>query len=178
LLAYDFSWSLLPRGAASFFWWISQYFDHVINTKHKAEDVVNANSNNTGGVNPPYGTKVFAAESGTVVAVGTGHPPAAQGFPACQGQGAIPNYVKIKGSDGHFTVYVHITPSVTVGASVTQGQQIGVTDNSGCQSHPHLHMARKDPSNNPVNFTIPCPNKLPTSTFADGLADDDVPSNL
>jgi len=29
-----------------------------------------------------------------------------------------------------------------------------------------------------VNFTIPCPNKLPTNSFADGLADDSVPSNL
>jgi hypothetical protein len=48
--------------------------------------------------------------------------------------------------------YVHVKP---VGDPVTQGQQIGVTDNSGCQSGDHIHMARKDPNNSPVNFTVP-----------------------
>jgi len=61
---------------------------------------------------------------------------------------------------------------------VTQGQQIGVTDNSGCQLHGHIHMRRTDPSGTPVNFTIPCVNPLPTNNFADGLLDDDVPDNL
>jgi hypothetical protein len=159
--------------------WISQFYDHVANGKsHRAEDVVNSNSTNSGGVKPAYGTQVNAAEAGTVVAVSTGNPAASQGYPACVGKGALANYVKIKGSDGYFTVYVHITPSVVVGASVTQGQKIGITDNSGCQSGGHVHMARKDPNNIPVNFTIPCQNKLPTNSFADGLVNDDVPDTL
>jgi hypothetical protein len=48
--------------------WISQFFDHVSNGKlHQAQDVVNSNSTNNGGIKPPYGTAVYAAESGKVV---------------------------------------------------------------------------------------------------------------
>lgn len=86
--------------------------------------------------------------------------------------------MKIKGTDGYFTSYVHVTPTVANGRSVTQGQQIGVTDNSGCQSGGHIHMVRRDPNGIPVNFTIPCVRKLPKNSFADGVVDDDVPDNL
>jgi murein DD-endopeptidase MepM/ murein hydrolase activator NlpD len=71
-----------------------------------------------------------------------------------------------------------MTPTVAVNAQVSQGQQIGVTDNSGCQLHGHIHMRRTDPSGTPVNFTIPCVNPTPKNNFADGLVDDDVPDNL
>lgn len=159
--------------------WISQFFDHVINSStHHAEDVVQANSNNNGGITTPYGTPVYASEGGTVVSELSGEPAAPGGYPACVGTGALADYVKIKGSDGYYTVYVHVTPTVAVNAQVTAGQQIGVTDKSGCQSAGHLHMARKDPNNNPVNFTIPCVNPKPTSNFADELVNDDVPSTL
>jgi murein DD-endopeptidase MepM/ murein hydrolase activator NlpD len=127
--------------------WISQFFDHVTNGKaHKAQDVVKSNSNSNGGMVTGYGTNVYAAEGGTVVAVATGNGPATQGYPACAGQGVPANYVKIKGSDGYYMVYVHVAPSVHVGDSVSQGQVIGVTDNSGCQSGSHIHMIRKDPA--------------------------------
>ena len=159
--------------------WISQFFDHVTNAKaHRAQDVVYSNSTNNGGIKTGYGTYVYAAEGGTVVAEATGNGPAAQGYPTCAGQGVPANYVKIKGSDGYFTVYVHVTPTVNVGDTITQGQKIGVTDNSGCQSGSHIHMVRKDPNNSPVNFTIPCVNKLPTNNLWDGLVNDDVPDNL
>jgi hypothetical protein len=159
--------------------WISQFFDHVTNAKvHRAQDVVYSNSTNNGGIRTGYGTNVYAAEAGTVVSIGTGNPPAS--YPACVGR--VPawpaNFVKIRGNDGYFTVYVHVTPTVAVNTQVSQGQQIGVTDNSGCQSGSHIHMARKDPNNNPVNFTIPCVNKLPTNSLWDGLVNDDVPDNL
>ena len=45
------------------------------------------------------------------------------------------------------------------------GDTIGVLDNSGCQSHAHLHVGRKDPNGNLVNFTIPCVNPTPVSDF-------------
>jgi len=83
--------------------------------------------------------------------------------------------VASEASDGYYTVYVHVAPTVAVGASVIQGQQIGVTDNSGCQSGGHIHMRRTDPSGTPVNFTIPCVNPLPKVNFADGVVNDDVP---
>jgi len=158
--------------------WISQFFDHVTNGKtHRAQDVDNSNTNSNGGIATPNGTPVYAAEAGTVDSRGTGNPPAAQGYPACAGrQPAWPaNYVKIKGNDGYFTVYVHVTPTVAVGTPVTQGQQIGVTDNSGCQSGGHIHMRRTDPSGTPVNFTIPCVNPVPKNNFYDGLVNDDDP---
>jgi len=158
--------------------WISQFFDVVTNGKaHKAQDVVNSNANNNGGMKPAYGTPVYAAEGGTVVKAEGTNGPAGQAYPACVGR--VPawpaNYVKIQGNDGYFTVYVHVTPTVAVGTPVTQGQQIGVTDNSGCQSGAHIHMRRTDPNGTPVNFTIPCVNPLPTINFTDGLVDDDVP---
>jgi murein DD-endopeptidase MepM/ murein hydrolase activator NlpD len=158
--------------------WISRFFDVVTNGKvHKAQDVVNSNANNNGGMKPAYGTPVYAAEGGTVVKAEGTNGPAGQAYPACVGR--VPawpaNYVKIQGNDGYFTVYVHVTPTVAVGTPVTQGQQIGVTDNSGCQSGAHIHMRRTDPNGTPVNFTIPCVNPLPTINFTDGLVDDDVP---
>jgi murein DD-endopeptidase MepM/ murein hydrolase activator NlpD len=156
--------------------WISQFFDHVYSGKvHRAQDVDNANSNNNGGSATADGTPVYAAEAGTVVKADGTNGPAA--YPACVG--SVPaspaNYVKIQGSDGYFTVYVHVTPTVAVGTPVTQGQQIGVTDNSGCQSGGHIHMRRTDPNGTPVNFTVPCVNPLPTTNFSDGVVNDDDP---
>src|SRR2546429_6410279 len=71
-----------------------------------------------------------------------------------------------------------VTPTVATGVHVNQGQQIGVTDNSGCQLGGHIHMRRTDPSGTPVNFKLPCVNPLPTNNFADGVVDDDVPDNI
>lgn len=159
--------------------WISQFFDHVTNGKtHRAQDVDYYNSNTNKGLATPYGTPVYAAEGGTVVAEASGNGPAAQGYPACAGQNMAANYVKIQGSDGYYTVYVHVTPTVATGVHVNQGQQIGVTDNSGCQLGGHIHMRRTDPSGTPVNFKLPCVNPLPTNNFADGVVDDDVPDNI
>jgi len=157
--------------------WISQFFDHVTNGKvHRAQDVVNSNSTNNAGIKPPYGTAVYAAEGGTVAAEASGNGPATQGYPGCAGQNVPANFVQIKGNDGYFTSYVHVTPTVAIGVPTSAGQQIGVTDNSGCQSGGHIHMVRRDPNKNPVNFTIPCVNPLPTNNFADGLVNDDDPN--
>jgi len=65
-------------------------------------------------------------------------------------------------SDGYFTIYMHMTPSVSNGQFISQGQQIGTIDSSGCQSKHHVHVARKDPSNNSVNFVIPGCSNSPT----------------
>ena len=120
---------------------------------------------------------MYASEDGTVNQAVSGNGAAAGGYPSCLSASSPANYVKIKGSDGYYTVYVHVTPSVSVGQQVTSGQQIGVTDNSGCQSTGHIHMARKDPNNNPVNFSIPCVNPTPTTKFWDNEADDNDPDS-
>ena len=157
---------------------ISSFYDAVRNQlAHHAEDVIYDNGNG-GGARSPYGAPVYAMESGTVVAVVSGNGPSSLGYPACAGTGAAGNYVKVKGSDGYFTIYFHVAPSVSNGQNITQGQQIGVLDNSGCQSGAHLHVGRKNPSGSTVNFTIPCTNPTPTTTFFDGLVGCDTPTNL
>jgi len=146
---------------------------------HHAEDVVYDNGNG-GGVKPPYGAPVYAMEAGTVVAAPSTNGPASSPYPQCVG--APGNYVKIRADgDSYYTIYFHMSPSVSTNQHVNAGQQIGVLDNSGCQSGAHLHVGRKDPSGNPVNFTIPCVNPTPTMSFFsffDGLVADDVPDNL
>lgn len=138
------------------------------------------NGQGTGGASPAYGTPVYAAEAGQVVAVNSGAGAAPGGYPACIGTGAAGNYVKIQGSDGYYTIYFHVMPlpSIVKGVKVTAGQEIGTLDNSGCQSGAHTHVARKDSSGNPVNFTLPCTNPVPTIKYYDGLVDDSVPDNL
>jgi murein DD-endopeptidase MepM/ murein hydrolase activator NlpD len=159
---------------------ISQFFDHIgaNGKKHDAQDVVLDNGKGAGST-PALGTPVYAVESGKVVVVVSGNGPASQPFPQCQGVGSAGNYVKVQNTtDKYFTVYFHVKPIVTVGQTVTVGQEIGTIDNSGCQSGPHLHVARKDPNGNPVNFTLPCVNPTPTNNFWDGLVDDDVPDTI
>jgi murein DD-endopeptidase MepM/ murein hydrolase activator NlpD len=93
----------------------------------------------------------------------------------CQGQHFAGNRVNIRGNDGYLTVYYHVLPlaGISVGDSISQDQQIGTLDNSGCQSAPHLHVGRLDATNLPVNFTIPCVNPTPFTSFGDGTIDDD-----
>jgi murein DD-endopeptidase MepM/ murein hydrolase activator NlpD len=172
--------------------WVSQFFDNISyhGTPHHAEDVVYDNGKGTGGVRPPYGTPVYAMEAGKVVAAPGNNSPASQGYPACIGTGSPGNYVKIQAvasnicagssGDGYSTIYFHVKPlaTISVGQCVTAGQQIGTLDNSGCQSGAHTHIARKNSSGIPVNFTLPCTNPIPKTNFFDGLVDDSVPDNL
>lgn len=152
---------------------IASFFDAVRNSRaHHAQDVVK----NGGGTN--YGDAVKAMEAGQVTSVASGRGPASQAYPQCAGTGALANFVRIHTNDGYDTDYVHVTPSVSVGQNVSAGTQIGTLDNSGCQSGPHLHVARKNSSGNPVNFTIPCVNPTPSTSFDDGDVLDDIPDNL
>lgn len=150
---------------------ISQFFDRIghSGSSHHAEDVV------FDGVATSWGAPVYAMEAGTVTKVVATAGPASLPFPQCQGAGAPGNRVNVQAADGYITVYYHVMPltGITVNTHVSQGQQIGNLDNSGCQSGPHLHVGRIDTASNPVNFTIPCVNPLPTNGFGDGSVDDD-----
>ncbi|WP_411090094.1 peptidoglycan DD-metalloendopeptidase family protein [Streptomyces sp. 061-3] len=72
------------------------------------------------------GTSVKAITSGTVVTAGWG--------------GAYGNEVVIKHADGHYSQYGHLSAlSVSVGRTVSAGQQIGLSGATGNATGPHLH---------------------------------------
>ncbi|MVO89750.1 peptidoglycan DD-metalloendopeptidase family protein [Streptomyces sp. p1417] len=72
------------------------------------------------------GTQVQAVAAGTVVEAGWG--------------GAYGNNVVIRHNDGTYTQYGHMSSlGVTVGQTVTPGQQIGLSGSTGNSSGPHLH---------------------------------------
>ena len=162
----------LPRAC-----WITAFYDATrLTGPHHALDLVFDNGSGTGGQVPAIGTPVYAMEAGTVVATMSGQPNAP--YPACMSTTPCPpgDYVKIRADGDSYTMlYFHMTPLVSVGQHVAAGQEIGTLDGSGCQSNPHLHVGRKDPNGNSVNFTIPCTNPYPTTKFDDGTTEDNDP---
>ncbi|MEU9381706.1 peptidoglycan DD-metalloendopeptidase family protein [Streptomyces sp. NPDC048279] len=74
----------------------------------------------------PTGTPVKAVGEGTVVTAGWG--------------GAYGNQVVIRLADGYYAQYGHLSAlSVSVGQTVTAGQQIGFSGATGNVTGPHLH---------------------------------------
>lgn len=72
------------------------------------------------------GTPVKSVAPGEVVEAGNG--------------GAYGNNVVIKHKDGHYSQYGHLTSfSVSVGQTVTAGQQIALSGSTGNSTGPHLH---------------------------------------
>jgi murein DD-endopeptidase MepM/ murein hydrolase activator NlpD len=72
-------------------------------------------------------TRIFAAAGGVVTAVG-------------HGSSGYGNYVVIEHPGGYSSLYGHLSSAlVTQGASVAQGQQIGVEGSTGMSTGPHLH---------------------------------------
>ncbi|MEV0844606.1 LysM peptidoglycan-binding domain-containing M23 family metallopeptidase [Streptomyces sp. NPDC049954] len=72
------------------------------------------------------GTSVKAVSNGTVIAAGDG--------------GAYGNQIVIKHGDGHYSQYGHLSSiGVSVGQTVTEGQQIGLSGATGNVTGPHLH---------------------------------------
>jgi murein DD-endopeptidase MepM/ murein hydrolase activator NlpD len=78
-------------------------------------------------ITAPSGTPVKSVAAGTVV--GRNSSGASYG-----------NHVVIKHADGKYTLYAHLSAiTVSMGASVTAGQQIGNVGSTGNSSGPHLH---------------------------------------
>lgn len=97
---------------------------------------------------PGYGSKIYAANNGTVVTVKGG---CVAGNASCNGAGG--NYIVIKhNSNNYYTLYMHLKDiKVRVGDVVSRGQTIGTMGNTGnvvpapTSSNPyagtHLHFA-------------------------------------
>ncbi|MER5864636.1 LysM peptidoglycan-binding domain-containing M23 family metallopeptidase [Kitasatospora sp. NPDC002040] len=80
------------------------------------------------------GTSVKAITAGTVVSAGNG--------------GSYGNEVVVKHADGKYSEYAHLSSiSVSVGQSVSAGQQLGLSGATGNVTGPHLHFeVRTGPS--------------------------------
>lgn len=98
-----------------------------VSTAYKASSGLWSSGSHTGiDFHAASGTSVHAVGSGTVVEAGYG--------------GAYGNNVVIKMNDGTYTQYGHLSSiGVTVGQTVTPGQQIGLSGATGNVTGPHLH---------------------------------------
>lgn len=89
-------------------------------------------------ITAPSGTPVKSAAAGTVVSKN------ASG-------GAYGLHVVVKHADGVYTLYAHLSAiTVSVGQSVSAGQQVGNVGSTGNSSGPHLHFEVR---NHPTAFT-------------------------
>ncbi|PNE38546.1 M23 family metallopeptidase [Streptomyces noursei] len=105
-----------------------------VSTAYKASSGLWSSGSHTGiDFHAASGTSVHAVGSGTVVEAGWG--------------GAYGNNIVIKMNDGTYTQYGHLSSiGVTVGQTVTPGQQIALSGNTGNTTGPHLHFeARTGP---------------------------------
>ncbi|MDC0772036.1 M23 family metallopeptidase [Streptomyces sp. HD] len=105
-----------------------------ISTGYKAGGAVWSSGSHTGvDFHAASGTSVHAVASGTVVEAGWG--------------GSYGNQIVIKMNDGTYTQYGHLSSiGVSVGQTVTPGQQIGLSGATGNVTGPHLHFeARTSP---------------------------------
>lgn len=87
----------------------------------------------------PVGTPILAAASGTVTRAGAT-------------SGGYGNLVEIEHEDGSLTRYGHNSKIlVSVGQTVTQGQEIAEMGNTGRSSGPHCHFEIRMPQEGAVN---------------------------
>lgn len=86
----------------------------------------------------PSGTEVVAAASGTVTAAGF--------------SGPYGNQITIQHEDGTETTYSHLSSmSVSVGDTVSAGEQIGAVGSTGNSTGPHLHFEAFDAGGERIN---------------------------
>ncbi|MET7983863.1 peptidoglycan DD-metalloendopeptidase family protein [Streptomyces sp. NPDC005281] len=98
-----------------------------VSTGYKASSSLWSSGSHTGvDFHAASGTSVHVVGAGTVVTAGWG--------------GAYGNQVVIKMHDGTYTMYGHLSSiGVSVGQTVTPGQQIGLSGDTGNTTGPHLH---------------------------------------
>ncbi|MBX2866879.1 peptidoglycan DD-metalloendopeptidase family protein [Candidatus Kaiserbacteria bacterium] len=125
--------SIPSAGSAVLRWpldsiYITQYFG---NTAFAQSGAYNGSGHNGVDFGTPTGTKVRAALSGTVTAWGN------TDFGGCSSYG---KWILLKHANGLSTLYAHLSLiSVNKGDSVSTGDIIGYSGNTGYSTGPHLH---------------------------------------
>jgi len=105
----------------------SGYFSHPIPSATLTQGQHGYNSVDFGA---PIGTNVYAAAAGKVILIKGGN----------AWNGGYGNYIVIEHSNGTQTLYAHLSRiGVSIGDSVSKGEQIGDSGNTGRSTGPHLH---------------------------------------
>ena len=105
----------------------------------------------------PIGTPVYAMRSGKVVGLRDIYPDTGGGSENLNKF----NYVLIEHDGGYRSAYLHLQQGfisqagISVGDSVTAGQLIGYSGNSGWSTNPHLHVEVQKPNNGYFGQTYP-----------------------
>lgn len=133
-IKYTLNKGNLPSNGSGLAWplakvTITQYFG---NTEFAASGAYNGNGHNGIDMGVAVGTKVMAAQDGVVM--GTGDTDK-----ACA-KASYGKWVLIKHNNGLATLYAHLSAiDVSAGQTVSQGEQIGLSGNTGYSTGPHLH---------------------------------------
>lgn len=134
-LSYILDPSTLPPAGKGVLRWplskvrITQYFG---NTEFAKSGAYNGSGHNGVDFGTPVGTPVKAALSGTIVETGN-----TDVYPGCYSYGT---WVLIQHPNGLSTLYGHLSQvNVSNGQSVSTGDLIGYSGNTGYSTGPHLH---------------------------------------
>lgn len=107
------------------------------------------------------GDNVYAHSAGVVVKVVTGK----SKDTSSRGDDTYGNYVKIKHSDGYYTLYAHLeSVDVKVGEHVEAGQKIGYMGETGNAFGKHLHFEVRNKEDRIVNPTPYLTEDLPEAS--------------
>ena len=101
-------------------------------------------------ISMPIGSNIVAARAGTVYKV-------VQDRSDGNGCAGGENHIYVNHSDGTSAHYLHLTyhgSKVSEGDTVTQGQVIGLSGNTGCSSGPHLHFEVDSDKDSGVSIPI------------------------
>ncbi|MDB5238806.1 MAG: peptidase M23b, partial [Candidatus Parcubacteria bacterium] len=128
--------NLPTTGAGSLIWpldkvIVTQYFGNTPFSTANSQ-IYNGHGHDGIDLGTPIGTPVKAARSGTIVGVAN--------TDIVAGCYSFGKWIMIKHGDGLSTLYAHLSvQSVAIGDTVTTGDVIGYSGNTGYSTGPHLH---------------------------------------